>query len=76
MQSKNCGNHGECGNKYLHTPHHLWKCVVAKQVDKNSESILGLKVGGGYFIPVWAVIGEYTGKVVRGGRGRKTLTMR
>jgi hypothetical protein len=65
----NCEYLEDCGNRYLHVSHHLWKCVVAKQFDNNGEPVRGLKVREGYFIPARVVIGEYTGTVVnRGGK--------
>ena len=66
---KSCGHKEDCGNRYSWAEHHLSKCVVAKQFDTDGESSRGLKVRRGCLIPAWAVIGEYTGKLV--GRGRK-----
>jgi hypothetical protein len=64
--AKNGGNNGDYSNKYLHSPTHLLKYVVDKQFDSNGEWIWGLKVRQGYFIPAWAVIVEYMGKMVKG----------
>lgn len=61
----NCGNEGDCGNKYSKAPTHLGSCVIAKQFNNNGEPIRGLKVREGCSIPGWEVIGEYTGTVTK-----------
>ena len=62
--AENCGNEGDCGNKYFDAPSYMSKCVVATQFEDNGKPIKGLKVIEGEFIPAWAVIGEYTGGVM------------
>lgn len=71
--TEHCWNDGDCGNKYLHSSIHLWKCVVTNQFDNNGDTIWGLTLRGrqGYFIPAWAVLGKHMGKVVKGERNNK-----
>jgi hypothetical protein len=68
---KNCGHKEDCGNRFSWAKRHLSKCIIAKQVDTNGESSWGLKMRRGCFIPAWAVISEYTGKLARRGRKNK-----
>jgi hypothetical protein len=71
----NCGHKEDCGNRYSWAEQHLSKCAIAKQFDTNGESSRGLKLRKGCFIPAWAVIGEYMGKLLRVRRGRKNKNL-